>query len=392
MQVTGYNWYTFGITHQHASAEDRQLFALSSEELTQYYEHIFPENECAGFITNTCNRTSFFLFGKHPEHIEQHFLQSRNQSDILEIGERHIGRKALNHLFEVIAGLDSQILGDFEIVGQIKAAFDASKNHGATLGIVEKLVNQAIHSSRRIKNETGLSQGTSSTSYAAVQFLRNTLPHFNNAKILVLGMGQIGKRTLDNLVAEHGHENLFIANRSFAKSERQGKLHGVQALTWDEAFEKLSEFDAVVSAVSAPQPVFTTTNILGTNISCIVDLSIPFSVSTELQSQPNLVIANVDVLSQSIAKQMEARKHWVPKAHDIIREELDKYKEWELAVDAVTVIKALQQRLENQWQEKNLDAEKIERVSAKIEARLFERIRKNPKELKELEKQLYGRS
>ena len=156
MQVTGYNWYTFGITHQHASAEDRQLFALSSEELTQYYEHIFPENECAGFITNTCNRTSFFLFGKHPEHIEQHFLQSRNQSDILEIGERHIGRKALNHLFEVIAGLDSQILGDFEIVGQIKAAFDASKNHGATLGIVEKLVNQAIHSSRRIKNETNL--------------------------------------------------------------------------------------------------------------------------------------------------------------------------------------------------------------------------------------------
>ena len=73
---------------------------------------------------------------------------------------------------------------------------------------------------------------------------------------------------------------------------------------------------------------------------------------------------------------MEARKHWVPKAHDIIREELDKYKEWELAVDAVPVIKALQQRLEKQWQEKNLDAEKIERVSAKIEARLFERIRK----------------
>ena len=391
-QFTGYNWYAFGITHKHAAAEKRQKFALSEPEFEHFFRETFPQNECAGFITNTCNRTSFFLFGKHPENVEKVFLEESGYNDISEIGDRYIGKKAINYLFEVMAGLDSQILGDFEIVGQMKAAFDKSKTYGSGLGIIEKLVNQAIHSSRRVKNETGLSGGTSSSSYAAVQFLKSSLPNFTSAKILVLGMGQIGKRTLDNLVAEKGPENIFIANRSFSKSERQAALHHVQALSWDSAFSQIKEFDAIVSAVSAPEPVFTAEILPNSNTTCIVDLSIPFSVAEDVQNELDIEVANVDQLSSAIAAQMEQRKKWVPRAHEIIREELDKYKEWELAVDAVPVIKELQRRLQEEWSSKHTDFEKIERISAKIEARLFKRIRKNPKELKVLKKQLYGRS
>ena len=391
-QFTGYNWYAFGITHKHATAEERQNFALSEEEFTRYFEEIFPSNECAGFITNTCNRTSFFLFGKNPEIIEKDFLQKSGHHDIYEIGDHYIGKKAINYLFEVMAGLDSQILGDFEIVGQMKAAFEKSKAQGAGLGIIEKVVNQAIFSSRRIKNETGLSGGTSSTSYAAVQFLKSSLPDLSLAKILVLGMGQIGTRTLDNLVAEKGTKNIFIANRSIAKTDKQAALHNVQALSWDEAIEKIGEFDAIVSAVSALQPVFTKAIVSQINATCIVDLSIPFSVADDVQKELNIEIANVDQLSSVIATQMEQRKKWVPRAHKIIREELNKYKEWKLAMDAAPTIKELQRRLHKEWAAKHNDLEKIERISAKIEARLFERIRKNPKELKELQKQLDARS
>lgn len=391
-QFTGYNWYAFGITHRHATAEERQNFALSEAQIEHFFDETFPKNECAGFITNTCNRTSFFLFGKHPENVEKAFLQAFGYSDISEIGDRYIGKKAIIYLFEVMAGLDSQILGDFEIVGQMKAAFDKSKTYGSGLGIIEKLVNQAIHSSRRIKNETGLSGGTSSTSYAAVQFLNSSLPNFSEARILVLGMGQIGKRTLDNLATEKGLENIFIANRSFAKSEKQAALHGVQALTWEQAFAQINEFNAIVSAVSAPQPVFTAEILNNSNTRCIVDLSIPFSVAEDVQKKLDIEVANVDQLSSVIAAQMEQRKKWVPRAHEIIREELDKYKEWELAANAVPTIKELQRRLQEEWSSKHTDLEKIERISAKIEARLFERIRKNPKELNALKKQLYGRS
>jgi len=392
VQFSGYNWYAFGITHKHAAAGERQIFALSEAQLETYFQELFPQNECAGFITNTCNRTSFFLFGKHPENIEKAFLQGTGYSDISEIGDRYIGKKAINYLFEVMAGLDSQILGDFEIVGQMKAAFDKSKKYGSALGIIEKVVNQAIYSSRRIKNETGLSGGTSSTSYAAVQFLKQSLPNFAEAKILVLGMGQIGKRTLDNLVAEKGPENIFIANRSSSKSQKQAALHRVRDLSWDNAFDQIKGFDAIVSAVSAPDPVFTGEILANSNTKCIVDLSIPFSVAEDVQKALDIEVANVDLLSSAITAQMEQRKKWVPRAHEIIREELDKYKEWELAVDAVPTIKKLQQRLQEEWSSKHTDIEKIERVSAKIEARLFERIRKNPKQLKELQKQLNGRS
>ena len=391
VQFQGYNWYAFGITHKHAAAEQRQKFALSEAQLEIYFREIFPQNECAGFITNTCNRTSFFLFGKHPEKVEKEFLNDSEYSDITEIGDRYIGNKAINYLFEVMAGLDSQILGDFEIVGQMKAAFDKSKIYGSGIGIIEKAVNQAIHSSRRVKNETGLSGGTSSTSYAAVQFLKQSLTNFAEAKILVLGMGQIGKRTLDNLVAEKGAENIYVANRSSAKSQKQAALHGVKHLSWNSAFAQVATFDAIVSAVSAPEPVFTAETLINSSTKCIVDLSIPFSVAEEVQQETDIKVANVDLLSSAITKQMEQRKKWVPRAHEIIREELDKYKEWELAVDAVPTIKEMQRRLQEEWSAKHSDLEKIERVSAKIEARLFERIRKNPKQLKELQKQLNGR-
>ena len=205
-------------------------------------------------------------------------------------------------------------------------------------------------------------------------------------------MGQIGKRTLDNLVAEKGAGNIFIANRSFSKSQKQATLHGVQALNWNSAFAQIGSFEAIVSAVSAPQPVFTAEILANSTTKCIVDLSIPFSVAEDVQKELNIEVANVDLLSSAITEQMEQRKKWVPRAHEIIREELDKYKEWELAVDAVPTIKELQRRLQEEWSSKHTDVEKIERVSAKIEARLFERIRKNPKQLKELQKQLNGKS
>ena len=391
-QLIGYNWYAFGITHRHAAAEKRQNFALTEAQLETYFKELFPQNECTGFITNTCNRISFFLFGKHPENIEKAFLESSEYSDIFEIGDRYIGKKAINYLFEVTAGLDSQIIGDFEIVGQMKAAFDKSKKYGSGLGIVEKAVNQAIYSSRRIKNETGLSGGTSSTSYAAVQFLKQYLPNFSDAKILVLGMGKIGKRTLDNLVAEKGTENILIANRSFSKAEKQADLHGVHALQWNDAFAQIGEFEAIISAVSAHQPVFTVEVLAHSNTRCIVDLSIPFSVADDVHKDLKIEVVNVDQLGSAIAAQMEERKKWVPRAHQIIREELDKYKEWELAVDAVPIIEELQRRLQEEWSTRHTDIEKIERISAKIEARLFQRIKKNPKELRILQKQLYGKS
>ena len=390
-QFKGYNWYAFGITHKHAAAHERQNYALSEEELKHYFKEIFPQNECAGFIANTCNRISFFLFGKNPEIIEKYFLQKFGGHDIYEIGYRFIGNKAITYLFEVTAGLDSQILGDFEIVGQIKAAFDKSKAQGAGLGIIEKVVNQAIFCSRRIKNETGLSNGSSSTSYAAVQFLKSSLRDFSRAKILVLGMGQIGKRTLDNLVAEKGAKNIFIANRSIAKTLKQATLYDVHILDWDEAFTRIGEFDAIVSAVSAPRPVFTKSILSTINAKCIVDLSIPFSVADDNYEELNIQVVNVDQLSNTIAEQMDQRKKWVPRAYTIIREELNKFREWELAVDALPTIKELQRRLQKEWASKHSDSEKIQRISAKIEARLFERIRKNPKELKELQNKLNGK-
>jgi glutamyl-tRNA reductase len=166
----------------------------------------------------------------------------------------------------------------------------------------------------------------------------------------------------------------------------------VHALQWNDAFAQIGEFEAIISAVSTHQPVFTVEVLAHSNTRCIVDLSIPFSVADDVHKDLKIEVVNVDQLSSAIAAQMEERKKWVPRAHQIIREELDKYKEWELAVDAVPIIEELQRRLQEEWSTRHTDIEKIERISAKIEARLFQRIKKNPKELRILQKQLYGKS
>lgn len=386
---TQHTWYAFGISYKKAAVSLRQKFALSTEEILQYYLEIFPQYQVHGVVISTCNRLTFFLHGAHPQGVEAHVLRSKSFSgSFLEIGDRFTGTAAVRHLFELASGLDSQILGDFEIVGQLRKAHQLSKVHGGSNGRIEKIINQAVHCSRRVKNESALSSGTCSVSYAAVQFLAKHLHHFHTSPILVLGMGEIGARAVDNLVAARGPENVFISNRSPAKSEAIAHRLGVQVLPWSDWRKVLPKFSGIISSVAVEEPLLVPENFSSKAPEVLLDLSMPPSIDPRISILTGSSVFNIDQISAFLQSQMQGRAQAIPQARAIVDVEVAKFTEWEVAQGASPLIKKYHNVIVQRWQEQQKDAIKIDRIGQKIECRLFSEVRKDPSRVRDIEKWL----
>ena len=387
--MVGDSWYSFGISFRNSSVQERQKFVFSEEDLELFYEFVLPKHECFGFIVSTCNRTTFFLHGKHPDRVEKTFMETMSHGeDILEVGYRCIGIKAVTHLFEVGAGMDSQILGDFEIIGQLRRAFQFSKEHGASSGDIERGVNCAIHFSRRVKNETGFSSGTSSTSYAALRFLQFALPDFNQAKILIVGIGEIGHKTLDNIIAVRGSENITIVNRTDETARITAREKSIDFLPWSKWQSTLESFDAVICASRAPQYILSADDLTHDHPKVFVDLSMPTCFDPSLGDIPGVTLVHVDDISSFIEEQLSSRIDSLPQVRLILQQDIEKFRQSQRAQRAVPFIRKLQDSLEDRWSRAQKNPEQIERLSSKIESRLFESVRRDPKQMYILKKWL----
>ena len=385
--MIGHSWYSFGVSFHNSPVEERQKFVFSDEDLKLFYEVVLPKHECFGFIVSTCNRTTFFLHGKHPERVEKAFMFTMsNGGDILEVGYRCIGIKAVMHLFEVGAGMDSQILGDFEIIGQLRRAFQFSKAHGVSNGDIERGMNNAIHFSRRVKNETDFSSGISSTSYAALRFLQFALPNFNQAKILIVGIGEIGHKTLDNLISVRGSKNITITNRTDETAEITADRKNIGFLPWSKWQNALESFDAVICASKSPQYILSGSDLKREHPTVFIDLSVPTCLDPSLGDVPGVTLVNVDDISSFIEKQLSSRVNSLPKVRLILQEDIEKFRQSQRAQRAVPFIQQVQDSLEDKWIKARKDPEQIERLSSKIESRLFESVRRDPKQMYQLKK------
>jgi glutamyl-tRNA reductase len=165
--------------------------------------------------------------------------------------------EALNHLFRVSAGLESQILGDFEIIGQIKNAYHRFKKYRKFSNpYLERAINLAIQISKRIKNETGISNGAASVSYAAVHYILKTQTQISDKNILLLGVGEIGQNTVENLVKHVYKPKVKIANRSFEKAEKIAEKYNIPQIAFDNFEEELKSTDILIVAQAHKRQLF----------------------------------------------------------------------------------------------------------------------------------------
>ena len=325
----------------------RGQFAISSEQ----YVNILGKAALMGlneiFILSTCNRTEIYGFANSSNQLVE-LLCSETSGDketFLQSCYIKNGVDTIEHLFHVGAGLDSQILGDYEIVGQLKNAIKFSKEHGFVGAFTERLINCVLQSSKLIKNNTELSGGTVSVSFAAVQYIKQVVANPSSKNILLLGVGKIGRNTCKNLVDYLDTKKITLINRSPEKAEELAKELGLRSASLENLHNEIAKADIILVATNSPEPTILKEHVEGHNEKLIIDLSIPYNVHEDAQQLTNVQLVNVDELSKLKDETLRMRMAEVPKAKAIIAEVMLEFSEWYEMRRHVPMLKQLKTKL-----------------------------------------------
>ncbi len=335
-------FYVVGVSHKTAAIELREHFSLSDSQRHGLFLEAKEKGIDDLLVINTCNRTELYAWAPSAQLLID-LLCAHSEGSLTsfnKIGYSLESEKGLAHLFRVGTGLESQILGDFEIIGQIKQGFYRSKKMGLAQGNLERLTNAVIQASKRIKTETQISSGATSVAFASVQYILKNVLGISEKNILLFGTGKIGTNTCENLVKHSQNDHIVLINRTQEKAEKIAGKFPVRVKPYGELTASIRETDVLIVATSAQKPTITPDLIHNKNPLLILDLSIPRNVAPEVSERPNTQVIHLDELSQITDETFEKRKQYIPQAEEIIQTVLDEFKEWMMHIKYVPTLKA----------------------------------------------------
>ena len=249
-------FYSIGLSYKKADADIRGKFSVDTETKSKLLAQAKEEGIESLIVTSTCNRTEIYGFAQHPFQLIKLLCENSKGTveEFQKVAYVYKNQEAVYHMFRVGTGLDSQILGDFEIINQLKTAFVASKSLGLANSFLERLINAVIQASKKIKTDTAISSGATSVSFAAVQYIMKNVEQIGEKNILLFGTGKIGRNTCENLVKHSKNEHITLINRTKDKAEKlAGKLNLIVKDYADLQLE-LQKTDVVVVATGAQNP------------------------------------------------------------------------------------------------------------------------------------------
>ena len=340
------NFYVIGISYRNADLHTRGKFNLSKSQKIKILRKAksFDINEI--LINNTCNRTEIYSFAKSSQVIVNLLCENSDgdHETFKQLGYVFENTEAINHIFKVGTGLDSQILGDFEIIGQLKNSFNLSKDNELIGSFMERLTNSVIQASKRIKTETKISSGATSVAYAAVQFIINEVDNVSNKNVLLIGTGKIGRNTCENLVKHTENKKITVINRSKKKAEMLGHKFDVLVKDFGEIYSEIEKADIIVLATGAEEPLIKNNLLKNKRNLLIVDLTIPSNIQID-KTLKNVRIVNLDDLSKVTHNTLSERRKHIPKANEIIEEIKREFLQWVYDRRYAPALKALKDKL-----------------------------------------------
>lgn len=341
------SFFIAGINYKKSDASVRGDFAISSDR----YQDLLDKAAAYGikelFVLSTCNRTEIYGFAEEAKDLAT-LLCSQTEGSLgifLEKAYIKSGEQAINHLFNVAAGLDSQILGDYEIVGQIRQSTKFSRERGFLGAYLERIVNEVLQASKKIRTTTELSGGTVSVSYAAVQYIRQQYSDFAGKKVLLIGTGKIGTNTCKNLSDYLPGTYVTLVNRTNEKAKELASACNFKYACVQDLQHCINEADIILVATNADTPVILKSHFSGNNKKLIIDLSVPCNVDKDVSLLHNIKLVNVDELSKIKDETLLKRSREIPKVKSIIAEHIALFLEWHAMRKYVPILKDVKDKL-----------------------------------------------
>jgi glutamyl-tRNA reductase len=338
--------------------ELREKVAYNGHDCEDLLVHLLARPGIAeAFLLSTCNRTEIYVQPRNEEEaysaaLELTFL--RRVQEMEKPGRLYVKRneEAARHLLGVASGLESMVLGEPEILGQIKQQSALAETVGASGPVIRRLLRSAGSAGARSRQETAISSGAVSFGYAIVELARNIFSGMENCRVLLIGAGEIARSVARPLV-ERGARELRVANRSAERNRQlQEEIPQAQLLSFDERLAAVREAEVVVVSTGAEEPVFTRKQLKeamkarSTSPLLVVDLGVPRNVEPSAGKIENVFLHTIDSLENLIQRNLKRRKEEVPRVQEIIEEELAQFRAWFRNLEAEPVVAQIQRQAE----------------------------------------------
>ena len=342
-----------GVNHRTAPLEVRERFAHAAREVPASLERVLAAGAGGGVLLSTCNRTEFYLAepGEEAPDAVWAILSERlgDGRSASAYGYFRRDRDAVRHLYRVSAGLESMILGESQVQGQVREAWEMSKSQAGP--VLHRLFQSALLVGARVRSETGLAMGAASAASAAVAVAGKIFHQLAGRSALVLGAGDMAELAATCLASE-GVRVTMVANRTYERAQAVAEELGARALTLDQAWEHFATADIVLSSTAAPHAVVTWERVAaaierrGRRPLCILDVAVPRDVEPAVGRLENVFLYDIDDLQTVAAQATAERRKEIPAAEHIVTEEVDRFWTWYGGLAVVPVLKEFRGRLD----------------------------------------------
>lgn len=345
--LKGTYFYAIGLSYKKADATIRGHFSLNDTSKQQLLQQAKQEGIESLLVTSTCNRTEIYGFAEHPYQLIKLLCDNTKGTveEFQQVAYIYKNKEAVSHMFRVGSGLDSQILGDFEIISQLKNAARLSKKYGLLNMFTDRLLNAVIQASKRIKTETELSSGATSVSFASVQYILKSIKNVSEKNILLFGTGKIGRNTCENLVKHTKNDHITLINRTKTKAEAIAGKFNLIVKDYANLEEEINTSDILIVATGALTPTVNKASIQSEKPLLILDLSIPRNVDQNVMELSNISLIHLDDLSQMTDDTLSRRKAFIPLAEQILEEVKLDFNKWLETRKFAPTINALKHKL-----------------------------------------------
>jgi len=341
-------FFAIGIGYLTADVVTRSRYSLSLQKQKDLLIEAKRLSISDVMILSTCNRTEIIGIADNKEVLIN--LLCKYSLGSVEDFKKHSyiyqKDKAVEHIIRLATGIDSQILGDYEIVGQLKTAFNNSKEVGVISVFLERLFNISLQASKEVKNKTLLSSGTTSVSYATIQYIKENISNYSELSVLIIGIGKMGESTAKNAVKHFEGNRIVLMNRNVHKSKELSQELGVNYSDFENLNSELKKADIVVVATSASKSLVTSNNVNNSKQQYYFDLSVPKNVSEDVSEVDNITVIDVDKLSSKTDTTIANRKEQVPLAMEIVSKYKNDFLDWQSFRKITPTINHLKKSLE----------------------------------------------